>query len=514
MIELCKEQLYESFRNGKSKMKNFISTIKEYSTRDFIYFFARESINMFKEQLNFPDKDLNCSKLYSLEYVQHNFIHKKAKTMLLAWDIHHLAYLSITNANDYRKKTIKKNDIGVIVSLYRTYENEHSNNEYVEHSEIKDIFKYMTGMSYEQFKYQGPMWTFQSMNRNYHILIGSEKINREKIIDVNEITRKLFGLNTDELLVVELIILWLCGQNPDPLSAPESMYRRKDSGILKKENLQKVIEYYSISYEEVRNSKLGKQIFYKKPFVVTKKTKETIAVNFYLVQMLIGDGLYWLIRDYYYDNDLGQEFINAFGEMFENYFEEIADLYLPKNAWHKIPVKEKEKSADYFLEVEDAVFLFELKSGLLGIGAKQQMPDIQQIDLFYDRNIKKAYKQLKTSEKAYKGEKPVIKIFLLYENLTNTQMLMSSMPEIFLKNKGYYIMTIDDLEMFLVTYNNNRNTFNEIVKTIVNNENSIGNYETVLNVLRDYGATENMHFVEERDYFEKIMKKLDIELQY
>ena len=110
---------------------------------------------------------------------------------------------------------------------------------------------------------------------------------------------------------------------------------------------------------------------------------------------------------------MGQKFINAFGEMFESYFEELAKFYLPKDTWYKIP-ESNIKSADYYVEMPDNIFLFELKSGLLGLGAKQQVPDVGQIDIFYNRNIKEAYEQLKASEQEYKGEKPVIKVFLLY----------------------------------------------------------------------------------------------------
>lgn len=46
-----------------------------------------------------------------------------------------------------------------------------------------------------------------------------------------------------------------------------------------------------------------------------------------------------------------------------------------------------------YVEFDKAVFLFELKSGTLGIGAKQQTPDVAQINIFYRRNIEKAYKQ-------------------------------------------------------------------------------------------------------------------------
>ena len=45
-----------------------------------------------------------------------------------------------------------------------------------------------------------------------------------------------------------------------------------------------------------------KQIFYSKPFVITQKKREKLAVSIYLVQMMLADGLYWLIRDYYHNN--------------------------------------------------------------------------------------------------------------------------------------------------------------------------------------------------------------------
>ena len=110
--------------------------------------------------------------------------------------------------------------------------------------------------------------------------------------------------------------LRMCSIHPDPLSAPEELYRKKENSILTKKNLERVISYYSVTYEQVRNSSLRKQIFYNKPFVITQKTKETIAVSFYLVQMMIADGLYWLIRDYYHNNHWGTKFIIAFGDYF------------------------------------------------------------------------------------------------------------------------------------------------------------------------------------------------------
>ncbi|MFR8015174.1 MAG: hypothetical protein ACLU48_00710 [Clostridiaceae bacterium] len=111
----------------------------------------------------------------------------------------------------------------------------------------------------------------------------------------------------------------------------------------------------------------------------------------------------------------------------------MAQLYLHRDMWDKIP-EGKEKSADFYIEFEDVIFLFELKSGTMGIGAKQQVPEVDLIEKFYSRNIREAYEQLKASEKVYQQKgKRIIKVFLLYEFTNNTQIMMSSLPEIFEK---------------------------------------------------------------------------------
>lgn len=487
-------------------MKDFTSFIKNYSTRDLIYFFSELSIDIYNNQRSQLDGELPCTIKFPLNILQHGFIPKQEQVMLSAWDIQDIAYLSIVNANDYRREIITKEKAGVVVNLYRGYVNEHSKNKYIPNVKLPNVFKYMMGMTYEQFKYQNLAWTYQSFCRNYHILQGSSRINRNEIIDINEITKELFGVCVDDFLVNIIYLVWLCTRHPDPLGEKNNLSVKNGNHILNKENLQKILAYYSVTYEEVRESPIQKQLFYSKPFVVTQKKEETIMVSLYLVQMLFADGLYWLIRDYYYKNGMGNRFINAFGTMFEEYFIELAELYLTKDMWYKIR-ENGNKSADFFVEFEEAVFLFELKSGILGINAKQQVPDVQQIDIFYKRNIWEAYGQLKMSEKEYQGQKPVVKVFLLYESMSNTQILMSSMPKIFVEDKGYYIMTIEDLERMLVTYKNDKEKFQYIVSTLVANQNSNTEITSVLHVLNEYDAIGDMHFINERDYFMRIAKK-------
>ena len=111
-------------------MKDFEGFIKNYATRDFIYFFAEKSIEIYKNQVEKLDEHLVCNITFPLNIIQHGFIHKQAKVMLSAWDIPNMAYLSITNSNDYRNDIMTEQLAGRVVNLYRGYENKHSGSEY------------------------------------------------------------------------------------------------------------------------------------------------------------------------------------------------------------------------------------------------------------------------------------------------------------------------------------------------------------------------------------------------
>lgn len=401
---------------------------------------------------------------------------------------------------------------GVITNLYRRYENENSESGYLKDAPLSGVFSYLTGMSYEQFIFQNLAWTLQNFNRNYHILVASDKINRDGIIGIDRIIREKFDMDVDEFIANELMILLLCSYYSEPFIAPETFYQGKVSDLVTMDKMKKIINYYSVDYQQVRESKIKKQIFYSKPFVKTQKKQKTLLVSMHLLQMVFADSIYWLERDYYQTNHLGQDFLNHFGGMFEDYFKELARQYLKDDMWDKIP-EGKDKSADFYIEFEDVIFLFELKSGTMGIAAKQQVPDLGQIEKFYERNIREAYEQLKASERFFQiKEKPVIKVFLLFEFTNNTQMMSLSMPEIFEKDANTYIFTIADLEMFLATYKQDNDRFQRVIDEILHRDTG-EEKKDFLYILNEHDAIGNRHFIGEKDYLRKILAKLKIPLE-
>lgn len=72
-----------------------------------------------------------------------------------------------------------------------------------------------------------------------------------------------------------LILFWLCTQHPEPLSAPEELYMKTSNTVLKKGNLKKIVDHYSCSYFDIRQSSLKKQILYSKPFIKRIEVQNT-----------------------------------------------------------------------------------------------------------------------------------------------------------------------------------------------------------------------------------------------
>lgn len=108
-------------------------------------------------------------------------------------------------------------------------------------------------------------------------------------------------------------------------------------------------------------------MLYSKSFIKTSKGTY-LSSSLFLVGMIIGKGLYWVAQDYFLKKN-SRIFVNAFGEIFEDYIEELAYKYWDNAKWEKLP-EGKEKSADYLFEMGENKMLIECKTSLLALDAK------------------------------------------------------------------------------------------------------------------------------------------------
>lgn len=135
------------------------------------------SIKIYQKQLKNTDKnELKATINFPLKIHQYGFIQRNVEVMLSAWDIPDMIYTSICESNDYRKGHMTEDMAGYVTNLYRGFENDKSKIHYLNEVSLAGVFTYLMGMIYEQFEFQNLAWTLQNFNRNYHILVASDKI--------------------------------------------------------------------------------------------------------------------------------------------------------------------------------------------------------------------------------------------------------------------------------------------------------------------------------------------------
>lgn len=481
-------------------MSDFLSEIRKIPTCDVIRKLSDWSIVMFKSGESSMPLKLLCNL---------NGVRKHVNIPLLAWDIPSIEYLSVKYSNDHRNSR-KKIQPEQLVNCYRGYANNQA--AFPDNADINTIFRSILGMTSEQFLYQELWRLFEKFNRDYHILLAAKGYKHREGLDINSITQETFGLSANDYIAVLLIVFWLCSQHPEPLDAPENLYRKKHTTVLTKENITKFVEYYSCTYEELRESALGKQLLYSKPFIKISNDIY-LSSSLFLVGMTIGNGLYWLARDYYFKQN-SYYFVNAFGEIFEDYIDELASQYMQTGKWQKIPEGE-EKSADYLFDFQNLKMLIECKTSLLALDAKQQMPNIANLNKYFEHTIKESYEQLNSSYSKFapSSKVPIIKVILLYDEFSNTAIIERSMPEIFDHDYLCYVMTISEFEVLLYTHKHRQTKRTQIISQILQNnkQEQKQSFGSILDNLSLYNN--NGHFEGDMNYFSKLLDHFGIQLK-
>ena len=102
----------------------------------------------------------------------------KEQITLPVWKISEIVYWSIVKSNDYRNKKLRDSDIIRIINEFYDFDNERTDVSFLKDVRFDEISQFLCGMMGEQEQFQNLQWVINSFNRNYHILIGSKKIQR------------------------------------------------------------------------------------------------------------------------------------------------------------------------------------------------------------------------------------------------------------------------------------------------------------------------------------------------
>lgn len=365
---------------------------------------------------------------------------------VLAWELLDLAYYTIKYSNDYEGKGhITHDELIELLDIVRKY------NENLIKKQNNPLILLLYTMTGEQFRYQR-LFTLDYITRENYILFECSKksdgeINREKEF------KKLMGFSWREIITILAV-----------------EFQRND-GLLHKKihidgtdfNVEKIIDKYTATYEDVRQSKLVRQHFYIQPFVKTQNNNY-LQISPFLSAFIMEHCTYWLFRDKYLEKG-DKSFPSIFGVLFEQYLKELLEETVPDN-YKRIKEDKKNKKADWRVQLGNYTFLIEQKSGFLNLDVKQQMSNIDNLKNFFDRNIISAINQLDNTEKIDENSK-CIKIILLYDDYLKAEVLdeIFKMEDCLVRNDHYYwLMDISEFEMLFYTYKNNRDLFFDIIK--------------------------------------------------
>ena len=433
------------------------------------------------------------------------------EVIITAWELIDLSYWGIVATNDYRGKAIESVDEFNLLCSAISSSTELRDSLFIEQTDNRSLlYLYLWGFCGEQFKFQDVRSVLTNFSRDVYLLLDiAPKVVKEE--DYEEIIARKTG--TDWLTLSAVLYLAWRGSYLK-LNFDELENRILWDECFTRDSFNTVIERYTASYSEVKDSNLKRQFFYTKPFIKTDQPQKTFCVNCYLGLFLLEHCIYWVIRDYYNESN-NQLFTATFGKIFEEYLRELFAMYLPSTSITDLDneYRQDKKHADWLIRLDGYKFIIEQKSALLALNAKQQDTNLESICTYAKRNINKALQQLHETENRL-GEGTCIKVILLYEDYFPAQLLseLLKMEGCPVKDDGYYwLMNIGEMEMLLQLYDDNRDLFSEVIQErIRRTSDHKGNGVELLKIMHEFGISQNRHIegTSIKSYRDAVMEKV------
>lgn len=443
---------------------------------------------------------------YRMKLGNSSFTHEET-TMITAWDLIDAAFYAVRYTNESRGKSIiTKNDLIYLLAADDLFK-EQSEDHTIRHVSGTDHFYfYLWGFIGEQLRFQNIGKVFDNAIRDMYILL-----NLAPRAGINYIEKQIEEETGAPwyVLISTLLITWAGFNHVNELE--ELLPLIKWNEEFTKDIFTTIIERYSTTYSEIKESKLKRQVFYLTPYIRSKTG--TISINSFLNLFTYEHCLYWTIRNRFL-REGSQQFLNDFGELFEEYFQEVLHTYLNENEFSQILPDQKKPRADWKLEICGYTFLIEQKSSLIKLSVKQQATDVDEFEHYFKKIIE-AMSQLLSNEQELNKE--CIKIILLYEDYIKPELLDEIFSRCVIENDHrYWLVTIDEIERLLYLYKHKQANFLKIIKEKIKRENGQipqGESKGLDRLLFKYDKAENHHMKQEKferyeQFVDQYIKKL------
>ncbi len=473
----------------KKAEEKFKSILRKYPTDKLLEYISNKSMEI----------DLN----------QQGIVFEK-NILYSQWELTQLCYYSIKYSNDYRymNSEINMNDFYKLLNENKKYD---SCMENIKNMDKIKILEHMQCLTNVQFDYQQNR-IISRFNRMYKILIdinqNEDYIQSTKVyINFDEKFKEITGIEMLKFIKIYfIIILLIISTKKNKILDIYDMIKEdiEKIGITQKECLM-AIEYYSKKYSYFRDCDNWNSLkFY--PIVKTDKNEKYILTNKGSFMISFPDIQYWIIRNYYKENE-NRDFTSYFGECFEIYLKEVFEFY-NINA-EKLEEDGKSKVPDWKIETKKYTILVEQKATLFPIDARvtTSANRYDAIEKYFE-NIKKAFKQLNSFE-TKDNEKKIIRICLTYETIHMTENAQDIIREIMEFDDEIYlnwILNIDEFETLMELLNESEEKFDNIIEKKIDLEKKDSNegksFESIFEKL------ESNYAREEINYFDNLIKEI------
>jgi len=374
--------------------------------------------------------------------------------------------------NRYGAKIITNDECLYLIGLYNDYLNSKSGSN---RKSRNDVLFEAVGFFGEQCRFQTVDYFEEYSRETYMLEDVSKRINDSKIhFDFEEEFFEEMNISSLVLskILFSLFAFYITNGTGISIDCNSSWFNKLQ---LNHEEVQKVIDRYSIDISGVRNSENKRQVFYLKPLIHLGNVY--YLVNPFLLLESISNSKYWIIRERYRNKNSKKEqsiFVNAFGKMFENYVEEILQNCLSDNEYEKIPEVNNAKRADWKLTLGSYTILVEQKSSHPVLKIKQNEADIESVKNYMKKCLGEAVDQLIATEQAY-NLNHTIKIVLTYDSYFRSEAFdLLFMVRTDVVNDGYYwLVNISEFENLMFVYKNDKELFNIIVAEKINSVNEL-----------------------------------------
>lgn len=475
----------------KAKLpEQYITYSNRFSLTSIIHSITKISLDMFKLDDKSKINNVYLRKRYKVIVDKKNIV---GEVSLIQWGLFEALYNIIINHHNASVSVISEDESFYLLSLFNLYQ--HEKEKKVIKKTKNETFLRLYAILGEQKKFQEVFKISEVFSRESYILENISKVKDIKYkhnIDIESEIQSVFNINTFKLKYILFLIVAYFSTIANAFFDADEFCNF--SNLCSREEIIKVLDYYSVSVEQLKGTNLDRQIFYSKPLIKIKNAY--FSVNPILLFLVFSNSQYWLIRDKF-KKENSTAFIEEFGLYFENYIKEVLTNCVGISNFNRVDENRDEKRADWMITLDNHTFLVEQKSALSMIGIKQQIPNIEELKKYMKKCWGKAIRQLNATENALNLETP-IKIILVYDDYFKAECL----DELFkidetLKDDGrFWLLNTEEFEMLMFLYKKDPTLFFKIVEEkTIDEANKSWQGREVYQYLSKYGIKQNEYLI-------------------